>query len=222
MNRKNLFVWAIASCLATDLYANNTTEAVVSDQQKVLKIGYVDSNYILEHLPEAKKCDAELKSFQKQLEQELQVKYKEFQDSVELAQQQMDSLTEEQKQQKRMELSKLQAALEELNNQMGPKIEQKYKILVTPLMARIEQVIKDLAQEQHYTFIFNKNLGAGNVIFFADDAFDISSQVLKKLTLTDGKNVEVPVVGPKTKALTRTKSEKVAKKVKSSTSKTQS
>ena len=44
------------------------------------KIGYADPNYILSLMPEAKSIESELQAYEKQLQTQLESKYKEFQD----------------------------------------------------------------------------------------------------------------------------------------------
>jgi len=186
----------------------------IQSAQDMHKIGYVNLMHILENLPEAKKRNAEMQSFQKQLENELETKYKEYQGKMSAAQQQLDTLTESQKKQKTMELSKLQAVIEELDSQKYPKIEQRYRDIMKPLHDAIQEAVNKVAKEQQYAFIFSKNTEAGPVLLFADSAFDVSELVLEQLKEVY-KEVEPPVVKPKANAAPAKSSEKPATKPKS-------
>ena len=47
--------------------------------QESLKIGYTNADYVLSLLPEAKQIDAELKAYEKQLQNQIQAKYNDLQ-----------------------------------------------------------------------------------------------------------------------------------------------
>jgi outer membrane protein len=205
MNYKFLSALTLAACMYTSVKANTTVVVKQPEATKsVLKIGYVDVGYILENLPEAKKLSAEIQSFQKQLENEIQAKYKEYQEKMETAQQQLDTLTEAQKKQKTIEFSKLQASIEELESQRYPKMEQRYKEVMKPLHDCVQEVIAKIAEEHNYTFVLNKNSETGPILLFAASAFDLSELVVEKLkSEVVKKEVKTPVIGPKNNVTTK-------------------
>lgn len=217
MNYKFLSALTLVACMYTGAKADTTiveqaASKVTKKMDASLKLGYVDIAYILENLPEAKKRNAEVQSFQKQLENEIQAKYKEYQEKAAAAQQQLDTLTEAQKKQKSMEFSKLQATIEELESQRYVKMERKYKEVMKPLHDRIQEVIDALAEKHNYTFVLNKTTETGPVLLFVTKEFDLSALVVEALKSAEVKQEsKAPVVGQKKQTQTPAKNQKPVK-----------
>ncbi len=161
------------------------------------KIGYVDLDYIFGNLPEAKKNNAELQSYQKQLDNQIQSKYKEFQEKVEALRQEEDRLTEAQKKQKFTELQNMEFAVHELNQAKPDKMQAKYRDLIQPIHDKTQAVISEIATQHAYDLVLNKNTAAGPVVFFCKNQFNISDLVLEKLKAMVPKEETPPVVGSK-------------------------
>ncbi|HLP34678.1 MAG TPA: OmpH family outer membrane protein [Amoebophilaceae bacterium] len=206
MNYKFLSALTLVACIYTGAKADTTVveqaaSKVTKKMDASFKLGYVDIAYVLENLPEAKKRHAEVQSFQKQIENEIQAKYKEYQEKAEAAQQQLDTLTEAQKKQKSMEFNKLQATIEELESQRYVKMERKFKEVMKPLHDRIQEVIEGLAAKHNYTFVLNKTTETGPVLLFATKEFDLSALVVETLKAAEVKQEsQAPVVGQKKQA----------------------
>ncbi|WP_339044063.1 OmpH family outer membrane protein [Cardinium endosymbiont of Tipula unca] len=202
MNYKFLYALALTVCAYTGTKADDSTAVTKLPEttQSALKIGYVDLIYVLDNLPEAKKNNAEIQSFQKQLENQVQAKYKKYQEKAEAAQQQMDTLTEAQKKQKYSELSKLQSVIQELDEQRYAKMERKYKEVMAPLQSRVQEVINKISEEHHYSMVFNKITDVGPIVLFAQKALDISDLIVEELKKEAPKEVAPPVVGPQKQA----------------------
>ncbi|WP_243018142.1 MULTISPECIES: OmpH family outer membrane protein [Candidatus Cardinium] len=199
MNYRFLSALAFVFSMYTGVKAQHSSNTMEKLQQAApsLKIGYVDMVFILENLPEARKSTAEIQSFQKQLENQMQTKAKEYQQKAETFQQQQDTFTEAQKKQKIIEMSKLESELRALQEQHYPKMQDKYKTVMQPLHDKIQTVIYKIAQEHAYTFVFNKNTEVGPVLLFAEQSFDLSELVLEKLKAVVSKETQPPVVGSK-------------------------
>lgn len=199
MNYKFLSTLALVVCMYSGVKAENLPNVTEKPQVALssLKIGYVDVMFILGNLPEAQKNSAEIQSFQKQLENQIRAKLKELQDKFEAFQQQHDTFTEAQKQQKYNECQKLESAVRALEEARPGKMAEKYKELMQPLHEKMQKVINEIATEQAYTFILNKITDAGPVVLFGQKEFDISELVLAKLKAMAPKEIQPPVVGSK-------------------------
>ncbi|ROT47656.1 OmpH family outer membrane protein [Candidatus Cardinium hertigii] len=204
MNYKFLSALTLAVCMYTGVKADPNKTIIVNEAAKtaesVLKIGYVDVSYIFENLPEFKKSHANLQSFRHQLENQLQTKFKEYQEKTESAQQQYDTLTEAQKKQKSAEISKLQFAIQKLEQEQYSKFEEKQLELMKPLHDRLQEVINKIAEEYNYTFILNKKIDIAPIVYFAQKTFDISELVLERLKAMAPEEIKPPVIGPKNNA----------------------
>ena len=126
---------------------------IVSAQRSV-KIGYIDTEYILENLPEYNQVSDRLEEkaagWKKEIEEEI-------------------TLDEE-------ELSEYQ------QKRFGPRgdlIIQKQQ-LIQPIQDQIFNAIRELAESKNYDFIFDKS--ADIVMLYSDRRFDVSEQILRTIT----------------------------------------
>ncbi|MGI2299823.1 OmpH family outer membrane protein [Candidatus Cardinium hertigii] len=215
MNYRFLFAWVLMASMYTGVKAHPPKE---DDQSQAvppsLKIGYVNVAYIFEQLPEAIKNNQDFQTFQKQLSNNLRLKASELEKKYSDYQKQVDTFTEAQQKQKQAELSELHQSLRTLEQQMPAEIEKKYKVVIQPIHHKIKQVIDKIAKEQSYSFVLAKDTEAGPVVLFAQPGFDLSELVLEKLKTMAPKEIEPPVVGPKTQtpAQPSTRSAKAVKK----------
>ena len=215
MNYRFLFAWVLIASMYTGVKANPPKEG---DQSKMvtssLKIGYVDVAYIFRQLPEAIKNGEVLQTFQEQLDSQIRIKIQELEDKGKAYQEQVDTLTEAQKNQKIKEFQYLQANIKKLDEDRHTKMVEKHKAIIEPLYTKMKEVINKIAKEQSYAFVLAKDTEAGPIVLFAQPAFDISELVLDILKTMAPKEIEPPVVGPKgqTPAQPSTRSTKAVKK----------
>ncbi|MDD9139448.1 MAG: OmpH family outer membrane protein [Candidatus Cardinium sp.] len=213
MNYKFLSFLVLIICMRTSVKADVAPEAAPK-AAAVLKIGYVDVGYVLEQLPEAKKRGMDLTSFEKQMENQVKSKHKEFQEKMASFQEEKDKLTQAQQNQRHAELAKLQEAVQELYMTASHKMQQKHHELMEPLHARMREVIRKVAEEGSYTFVFSKEASGikESVLLFAQKSFDLSDLVLERLKKEAPLVVEAkpPVVGARkdTKAAAKAATEK--------------
>lgn len=60
----------------------------------------------------------------------------------------------------------------------GGQAEQRYRELISPLTAKIQEIISTIAEEEDYTMIFDVSMG---VVLFATPEIDLTDQVLQEL-----------------------------------------
>ncbi|AXI24558.1 Outer membrane protein (OmpH-like) [Cardinium endosymbiont of Sogatella furcifera] len=199
MNYKFLATWALLICMGTNVKADGSPKVIEQPQvvSSSLKLGYVDMSSILDNLTEAQKNECEIKSFQKQLDKQIQEKYAEFQKAVATFQEQVNTLTEAQKKQKYTEVYNLEAAVHELQDQRPAKMAEKCKVVMQPLYDKIQAVIEEIKTEHAYHFVFSKHTDAGPVVLAAGKEYNLTPLVLKKLEKMAPKEAQPPVVGLK-------------------------
>lgn len=142
------------------------------------KFGYVNSSAILAELPQVKQADAELEALQKQLQkrgqkmvEDLQTKYASIQQDV--ADGKLSPLQQQQEGQK---LEAEQQKIAKFEQEMVATVQKKRESLLGPILESVNTAIKNVAKENGYTFIFDSQ-----VLLYAEDAGDVSSQVKAKL-----------------------------------------
>lgn len=217
MNCKFLLATAFSICMCT--YTKIKADEPASQPAKVvtapLKIGYVDTNHILEHLPEAKQNMQNLKTLNQQLSKQIEMKQQELSEQYKDLESQMAKLTQEQKERRVGEYRKLEGELEALHRKAERELLQKQQDTIVPLINRMHEVIQQVAQECGYTFVFTKEIPSQvpmPIVLFADKTFDLTEMVLEKLKAAAPKGIEAPVVAAKvTKPAAEPKKQQKAK-----------
>ncbi len=147
-----------------------------------LQIGYVDSDAILEQLPDAqdaqKKIDALIQEWKEEIQKmqrDLDTQTKDF-DKRKLVMSDNKRISIEK------ELAKLETDISKYrNSKFGYKGElySKQEEIMKPIQNRIFTAIEEVADDEELDFIFDKS---GDVMFlFAKDDYDVTSKVLIKL-----------------------------------------
>jgi outer membrane protein len=146
------------------------------------KYAFVDTDYILNNIPEYK--DAQLllddlaAEWQKEIEnmfQEIDQMYREYQAESIL-------LPEDLKKQKENEIIQKEKDAKNLQKKRFGKDGDLYKKrieLVQPIQENIFNAIQEMAVTRNYAFIFDKASGAS--LIFADSKFDLSDDVLDEI-----------------------------------------
>lgn len=150
------------------------------------KIGYTNLDYILAQLPDAKKVESELKSYEEQLQKQLQTKYgdyekklKEYQDGVSKG-----VMTDLIKEDKEKELMSMQNSIKEFEEGAKTSMQKKQVALLEPVLAKVQKAIDEVGKENDYTYILSTHAdyGGSAIILYAKNKEDnISDMVLKKL-----------------------------------------
>lgn len=157
---------------------------VTQAQTASVKVGYADVDYIFSQLPEAKAIDAELKSTQTQLKNQIDTKYQEFQKKLADYQANLNTMLEAVRTNTERELQQMQQNIEKLQADAQTTIQTKQTQLMDPVYKKVGKGIEDVAKENGFTFILNQQIGGLDVILYGDEKMDISDLVLKKLGVT--------------------------------------
>ena len=146
------------------------------------KFGFVDSASILAELPDVKQADSSLEGLQKMLQKQLQNKIEAFQKKVTVAEQKVErgELSPVQQQEEAAKLQKEQEEIAASEQGMVKQIQDKRNELLQPIMDKINQAITDVAKENGYQFIFDKQ-----VLLYFEDTQDVSAQVKAKLGMAN-------------------------------------
>ena len=144
---------------------------------------YVDTDYILDKIPEYKKAQEELDAIAQQWKEEISKKYaeidrlyKEFQAEQYL----MDSETRKKKEDEIVQKEKEAKDFQKKKFGYQGELFEKRQELVKPIQDRVYEAIKSLAEERNYDFVLDKASG-GATILYANPKYDKSDEILKKL-----------------------------------------
>lgn len=147
-----------------------------------LKVGYVDSDTIMEQLPDAqdaqRKLDALIQEWQDELSN-IENEWKELYDDYEQRKLIMSD-------QKRVEVENELVTLENKISDyrqakfgVDGELFQKQEELMTPIQNRVFNAIQTVAEENDLDFVFDRS---GDIMFlYAKEEYDITNLVLEKL-----------------------------------------
>jgi outer membrane protein len=146
------------------------------------KIGHADWEYIFSQLPEYKKIEVDLRAFETQLKNQLTVKAQEIETKYNAYTALPASTPDAIRKDKETELNFLQQNLEKFKQDAEASLQKKQAEFINPVFAKVGKAIEDVATENGYSYIINPQMmGGGDVLLFADDKYNISELVLKKL-----------------------------------------
>ena len=151
--------------------------------QRVVKIGYIDTEYILENLQEYKQVSTRLEEKAKDWKKEIEDRARKIEQKKEALNSERILLTSEMIEEIEEEINFDEEELDEYQQKrFGPRgdlIIQKQQ-LIQPIQDQIFNAIKELAKSKNYDFIFDKS--ADIVMLYSDRRYDISDQILRTIS----------------------------------------
>lgn len=159
--------------------------------QLAQKIGHADWTYIFSKLPEYKKIESELRTFETQLQNQLRTKTDELETKYRTYQTLSQDTPEAIRKDKESELAYLQENLQKFQQEAQASMQKKQTDLVNPLFAKVGKAIEEVALDNGYSYIINpQTVGGGDVLLFTDEKYDISDLVLKRLGVNETETTE--------------------------------
>jgi len=152
--------------------------ASAAEAQANLKIGYIDSQAILDQDPSARTAQQQFEASLATYQAEVQQLGEDLQVLIDQYEQQQAMLSDEAKanreEQIRIKQAQYQQRITELEQQAGMRQAE----LVEPVMERITAVIEEIRAEGSYSMIFDV---AAQGIISADPALDLTPEVVRRL-----------------------------------------
>ena len=144
-------------------------------------IAYVNNEILMEQYHMAIDMREEFEAEQRQLETDLERRQRTFQNDVERFQQQIQAGTVgmEEAQLMEQELMQRQQDLMQLNETYMDRLARKERELNEELLEKISDFLERYNQDKGYDFILGYARGGG--ILFADQAYDVTTEVLEQL-----------------------------------------
>jgi outer membrane protein len=124
------------------------------------KLGYIDSNELLEMMPAKDSIQTVLQDYGKSLENQLQTMYAEYQTKVQDYQANSSTMSDIIRQTKEKELADLETRIQTFQQQADTDLQDKQAKLLQPLLDKAKNAITAVAKENGYTYIFDVGTGA--------------------------------------------------------------
>lgn len=149
---------------------------------------YVDTDYILEQVPEYTTAQAKLNEMAEQWRAEIDKRYQEIDDLYKAYQAEQVLLPEETKIQRQQQIEAKEKAVKEYQKQKfgyEGELFVKKQELIKPIQDKIYNEIQKMATEKSYDFVFDKSGGLN--MLYANTRYDKSKDIIEALGFTVGK-----------------------------------
>lgn len=143
------------------------------------KYAYVDTEYILDNIPEYKDAQSQLDDLSQEFQDEIETEYAEIDRMYKNLQAEAVLMPDDIREKRESEIKEAQMKVKELQVKrfgVGGDLFDKREELVRPIQEKIYNAIEEIATEKNYAFVFDK---AGSLtILFSNNKYDISDDVL--------------------------------------------
>jgi outer membrane protein len=153
------------------------------------RIAYVNTDYILENLPQYKAAQDQLDDLTKKWKSEIQQRVKNIDKLYSKYKAEKVLLPEDEKQQMQDKIAQKEKALKKYKeDKFGDKgkLFQKRKELVKPIQDRVFDAVQKLAKDQSLDIIFDK--AGATTMLYTNARYDRSDKVLKLMGIDPNKN----------------------------------
>jgi outer membrane protein len=149
------------------------------------KYGYIDSDYILESVPEYKEAKDKLNKLADRWTKDIEDRYAVLKMKKDNFAREEVLLPSEEKAKRKEEISKLETEVLELQKMrfgVSGDYFNKRQELIKPIQDKVFDALQKIASKKNYTFVFDK-ANQSNLVY-ADSKTDLSNDVLKEMGIT--------------------------------------
>ena len=164
----------------------------IPNQTNAQKFAYIDTDYVLLHLPDFAAAQQELNTYAIEWQADIESKL-DAADRLEVAYRaERVLLTKEMRQRREQEITEKRAEAKEMQKQkfgVEGELFQKRQELIEPIQQQIFEELKGIASSSGYMVIFDKS-NQSNMLY-TNPKYDISDRLIKKLGYVPGETIEV-------------------------------
>jgi len=151
------------------------------------RMAYVDSEYILKHVPEYASAQKQLAALSDQWQKDVDGRFQEVDRLYKAYQADMVLMTPDMKKRREAEVVDKEKLAKDFQKQkFGPdgELTTKSTAIIKPIQDRIAKAIQAVAESENWDFIFDKNSEV--IMLYASPHYDKSDEVIKRLGLKPG------------------------------------
>lgn len=131
---------------------------------QALKFGHINSDELIQALPDYDTATVKIEKFRKDLINALELMSVELNNKNEAYQKDSKNLSEIVKQTKEQELVDLQRRIQEFQNNAQQQLQDKQSELFQPVMAKVDKAIKEVGKENGFVYVFD--IAKGVLLYF--------------------------------------------------------
>lgn len=144
------------------------------------KFAFINSQELINDLPEVKEANSNIEAFQTQLQRKGQEMIKVLQEKYATIEKDRDNYSPLQLEEEAKKLQAEESKIVEFEKNSQQKIVDKSETLLAPIRNKIEAAIQDVADENGYDYVFDYSTG---MVLYASDEANIGPLVKAKLGL---------------------------------------
>ena len=141
------------------------------------KFGKVNTQTIMQALPDVAKANGELEALQKQKDNELKAMQDELNRKLDEYQKGQSTMNATAKQQKETELQGLNQKIQQAYKDGQQELQKKSNELMQPIVAKVRAAIDAVGKAGNYTYIFEE----GAAIYTGSNVVDVTKEVQSKI-----------------------------------------
>ena len=148
------------------------------------KLAYVDSEYVMKHIPEYNSAIKQMDDQSKQWQAEVDRQYDEIERMYQAYQKDQANLNADMRRRREDEIVNKEKAVKEFQRTkfgMDGDLFKQRENLMTPIQAKVSKAIQDVATAGQFDFIMDKR--SENSFLYANPSLDKSNDVITKLGL---------------------------------------
>ena len=146
-----------------------------------LKFGHVNSEELIQALPEFDSANVKLEKFRKDLINALELMSVELNNKNDAYNKESKNLTDIVRQTKEQELADMNRRIQEFQTNAQTQMQEKQSQLFQPIMAKVDKAIKDVGKENGFVYILN--IGQGSSLLYFDETKSTNVMPLAKAKL---------------------------------------
>jgi Skp family chaperone for outer membrane proteins len=157
----------------------------VSNSQRGFRIGYIDTEYILQNVPEYQEASSQLEAKVQQWKKEIELRLSEIDTKKKQLNSESVLLTKELYDERLEDITFEEAEiLDYQQKRFGPNgdLMIQKRQLMQPIQDQIFAAVQDMAKSRNYDFVFDKS--ADVVMLYSAERFDISDEIVRAISRT--------------------------------------
>lgn len=148
-----------------------------------LKFGHIDSQKLLEAMPQRDSATKVLEREYKDMQNIMQDMQVEFNKKYQYYMEKQDSMGNVAKKAKEEELQQLQERIQNYQQTAQQDLQKREAELLKPIMDKAKKAIEEVSKDGGFLYVFD--ISGGLLLYYSDKSIDITSLVKKKLGIAE-------------------------------------
>ncbi len=158
--------------------------------KKPHRIGYTNLELVLSYMPEAQQVESELRTYEKKILEQLNIKQAYLQTKIEeyTELKQQGKLSPVQEEERRKEIMRLDEEIKRFQEESEQSYLKKKVELLQPIIDKLQKTIRELAEAEGYDYILNNSNSSGvATILYGPQSEDVTEKLLRRLGIDPSK-----------------------------------